>query len=144
MTLDQVMALSGSRGTESSATGRYKLMKATLGGLKTELGLAGTEQFTPALQDRMAVQFLNRRGYSEWQAGWITDAQFANRLALECVSLSNITSQNGRPAGVSAYAGDGLDRSSVSPASVLGALTGGFRRGMRPVSSRPRDGETSI
>ncbi|MCJ2129345.1 hypothetical protein [Methylobacterium sp. E-045] len=145
MTLDQVMAWSGSRGTESSATGRYQFMKATLRGLKTEMGLSGSEPFSPALQDRMAVQLLNRRGYSEWQAGRITDAQFANRLALEWASLPNITAQNGRPAGVSAYAGDGLNRSSVSPASVLGALTGVFRRGMRAVgSSRPRDGETSI
>ena len=145
MTLDQVMAWSGSRGTASSATGRYQFMKATLRGLKTELGLSGSEAFTPALQDRMAVQLLNRRGYSEWQAGRITDAQFGNRLALEWASLPNITAQNGRPAGVSAYAGDGLNRSSASPASVLGALTGVFRRGMRAVgSSRPRDGETSI
>lgn len=143
MTLDQVMAWSGNRGTASSATGRYQFMKNTLAGLKTEMGLSGSEPFTPALQDRMALQLLNRRGYSEWQAGRITDAAFANRLALEWASLPNITAQNGRPAGVSAYAGDGLNRSSVSPAAVLSAITGRvggmFRR--KAGTERASDGQ---
>ncbi|TXM69978.1 glycoside hydrolase family 104 protein [Methylobacterium sp. WL120] len=143
MTFDQVMAWSGNRGTASSATGRYQFMKQTLAGLKTEMGLTGAEPFTPALQDRMALQLLNRRGYSEWQAGRITDAAFANRLALEWASLPNITAQNGRPAGVSAYAGDGLNRSSVSPAAVLSAITGRvggmFRR--KADTERASDGQ---
>jgi muramidase (phage lysozyme) len=152
MTLDQVMAWSGNRGTESSATGRYQFMKKTLVGLKQEMGLSGSEKFSPELQDRMALQLLNRRGYSEWQAGRITDAQFANRLALEWASLPNITAQNGRPAGVSAYAGDGLNKSLVTPASVLAALTGQggseggalsrlFGRRKQPVNVKPTDDE---
>ncbi|TXN68125.1 glycoside hydrolase family 104 protein [Methylobacterium sp. WL6] len=151
MTLDEVARWSQSRGTASSATGRYQFMHDTLvgnarkgdGRLKAELGLTGTERFTPELQDRMALQFLNRRGYGEWQAGRITDAAFANRLALEWASLPNITAQNGRPAGVSAYADDGLNRSSVSAASVLSALTGRvggmFRR--KAGNERASDGQ---
>ncbi|KQP81768.1 hypothetical protein ASF60_22185 [Methylobacterium sp. Leaf113] len=146
------MAWSGNRGTESSATGRYQFMKKTLRGLKQEMGLSGTERFSPELQDRMALQLLNRRGYSEWQAGRITDAQFANRLALEWASLPNITAQNGRPAGVSAYTGDGLNKSLVSPASVLAALTGRgsseggafsrlFGRRKAQVNPKPNDDE---
>jgi hypothetical protein len=152
MTLDQMMAGSGNRGTESSATGRYQFMKQTLRGLKQEMGLSGTEKFSPELQDRMALKLLNRPGYSERREGRITDAQFANRLALEWASLPNITAQNGRPAGVSAYAGDGFNKSLVSLASVLAALTGRagseggalsrlFGRRKAPVNPKPTDEE---
>lgn len=132
MTLDQVASWSGNRGTKSSATGRYQFMKATLigetrkgkfyPGLKQEMGLSGSERFTPELQDRMAMHLLNRRGYSKWARGEISATQFANNLALEWASLPNITAQNGRPAGVSAYAGDGLNKSLVRPSAVLAAL----------------------
>ncbi|WP_238311080.1 hypothetical protein [Methylobacterium organophilum] len=154
MTLDQVMAWSRNRGTQSSATGRYQFMAGTLRGLKEELGLSGSEPFTPALQDRLALQLLERRGYSEWRAGRISDAAFANRLALEWASLPNVTAQNGRPAGVSAYAGDGLNKSLVSPASVLSALRGGgdgpgflgrlFGRGRRMAPPQRPDNETNV
>ncbi|MGV2346143.1 MAG UNVERIFIED_CONTAM: TIGR02594 family protein [Methylobacterium ajmalii] len=123
-TLDQTIEWSQSRGTKSSATGRYQFMAATLKDLKSSMGLKGSEPFTPELQDRMAVALLERRGFSKWQAGKITDAQFANNLALEWASLPNVTAQNGRQAGQSAYAGDGLNKSLVTPDQVLGALRG--------------------
>lgn len=162
MTLDQVASWSGNRGTKSSATGRYQFMKATLvgetrkgkfyPGLKQEMGLSGSERFTPELQDRMAMHLLNRRGYSKWARGEISATQFANNLALEWASLPNITAQNGRPAGVSAYAGDGLNKSLVRPSAVLAALRGDgsgflgrlFGRGRRMGPPQRPDNETSI
>lgn len=89
MTVDQVRMWSMSRGTASSATGRYQFMAATLKGLQKEMGIPGDAKFTPELQDRMAIHLLERRGYSQWKAGEITDAQFANNLALEWAALPN-------------------------------------------------------
>lgn len=45
----------------SSAVGRYQIVSTTLEGLIKTLGLTGQEQFTPALQDRMALELLRGR-----------------------------------------------------------------------------------
>ncbi|MCE4224913.1 hypothetical protein HCU64_14210 [Methylobacterium sp. C25] len=139
--LSQLKSWMGNRGTESSATGRYQFMKSTLfgdprkagdSGLVGQMGLSMETRFSPELQDRLAIALLERRGYSKFVRGEISGAKFANNLALEWASLPNITAQNGRPAGVSAYAGDGLNKSLVTPASVLGALGRLIPRRLRP------------
>ncbi len=117
-TLDQTIAWSRDRGTSSSATGRYQFMADTMAGLKKEMGLSGSEAFTPELQDRMALRLLNRRGYREWAAGRISTDAFANALAKEWAALPNL--QTGR----SHYAGDGVNKALVSPEQVRAALTG--------------------
>jgi muramidase (phage lysozyme) len=117
-TLDQTIAWSRDRGTSSSATGRYQFMADTMAGLKKEMGLSGSEAFTPELQDRMALRLLNRRGYREWAAGRISTDAFANALAKEWAALPNL--QTGR----SHYAGDGVNKALVSPDQVRAALTG--------------------
>lgn len=119
MTLDRVVDWSRSRGTASTATGRYQFMAETLKGLKAEMGLSGAERFTPELQDRMALQLLRRRGYDDFAAGRLSTAQFANRLAQEWAALPRFDT------GRSHYDGDGLNRSLVSTTAVRNALEGG-------------------
>ncbi len=117
-TLDQTIAWSQSRGTSSSATGRYQFLASTLESLKSELKLSGSEPFSPALQDRMALALLNRRGFREWTVGKLTDDAFAANLAKEWASLPNPAT------GRSHYAGDGVNKALVSPSQVRAALTG--------------------
>ncbi|MGO8047894.1 peptidoglycan-binding protein [Rhizobium johnstonii] len=46
----------------SSALGRYQIVRKTLRGLRTQLGLTGNELYSPDLQDRLAVALIDRRG----------------------------------------------------------------------------------
>lgn len=68
MTLDQIDALQTSmlRHTEntfnSSALGRYQIVRSTLRGLRSELGLSGDQIFSPRLQDELAMQLARARG----------------------------------------------------------------------------------
>ncbi|WP_353641962.1 phage tail tape measure protein [Mesorhizobium sp. WSM2239] len=68
MTLDEIDALQSSmlqhpdNTFNSSALGRYQIVQKTLRGLRNEMGLSGSETFSPELQDRLAQQLLRRRG----------------------------------------------------------------------------------
>lgn len=73
----------------SSALGRYQIIRTTLRGLKKEMGLTDDMKFTPELQDLMAVQLLKRRGYDKWLRGQMTDKAFVNGLSREWASLPN-------------------------------------------------------
>lgn len=84
----------------SSAAGKYQIMGYTMDGLIKEMGLTGNEIFDEAMQDRMAVQLLNRRGYKEYLKGEITAKQFVKNLSMEWASLPKDES------GRSYYAGD--------------------------------------
>ncbi len=114
-----------------SATGRYQFIKRTLLGLVNELDIPRSAKFTPELQDQLGLALLERRGLSKFQRGEITAEQFGNNLALEWASLPNLRTQKAgdrvNPRGVSAYAGDGLNKSHVKPEEVealLGDLAG--------------------
>lgn len=106
----------------STAVGRYGFLYKTLRGLKAEMGLSGSEKFTPQLQDQMGRVLLNRRGLQAYRDGRISKKTFALSLAQEFASLPNPST------GLSYYHGDGLNRSRVSTSAVYGAL------GFEPVS----------
>jgi TP901 family phage tail tape measure protein len=96
MTLDEVLALQdGMRtpenralygdGAGSSAVGRYQIVSQTLRGLMNEMGLTGSELFSPDLQDQMADRLIDRRGRdpqalrAEWQGlGRVPDGLILN------------------------------------------------------------------
>lgn len=79
MTLQQVMALQSqmlrnpANSFNSSAVGRYQITRTTLQGLINQLNLDPEQQFTPALQDRLASVLIARRGHNpanlrnEWE-----------------------------------------------------------------------------
>ncbi|GAB1581727.1 phage tail tape measure protein [Phyllobacterium phragmitis] len=46
----------------SSAIGRYQITRRTLRGLRSQLGLSGSEYFDAGMQDRLAQELMRRRG----------------------------------------------------------------------------------
>jgi muramidase (phage lysozyme) len=93
MTLDEVDSLQTQmlrhpdNNWNSSAIGRYQIIRTTLRGLREEMGLTGNERFDQKLQDRMALHLLKRRGLDKWQAGQMSDEEFIGGLSAEWASL---------------------------------------------------------
>jgi conjugal transfer mating pair stabilization protein TraG len=83
LNVDQVRDLQADlvRTNGGSAIGRYQLLDDTLDGLVDRLGLSGTEHFTPALQDRMALELARDAGMADWIAGRVSDERFAENLS---------------------------------------------------------------
>jgi muramidase (phage lysozyme) len=110
----------------SSATGRYQFMHATLKGLIAELGLDLSATFDADLQDRLGFHLLRRRGYDKFVAGRMGMTAFAKSLAQEWASLPVLEPTRGAhrtlARGQSYYAGDGLNKSLVTPERVEAAL----------------------
>ncbi|RWB64374.1 MAG: hypothetical protein EOQ48_01785 [Mesorhizobium sp.] len=118
MTLDQIdqlqtrMLSHPDNKWNSSAVGRYQIIRTTLRDLRRDLGLSGDEVFDRRMQDRLGMALLEKRGLSRWQSGQMSDAAFMNELAKEWASLPT-------PSGRGAYNGQ---RAVVSPGGVLTAL----------------------
>ena len=72
----------------SSAVGKYQIVRTTLRGLKEKLGLKGDEKFTPELQDKLASELLQQRGMGKFEKGEITQEQFQENLAKEWASIA--------------------------------------------------------
>ena len=47
------------------------------------MGLSGNELFDEAMQDRMAMHLLNRRGYDDYLAGDLDEATFMRKVSQE-------------------------------------------------------------
>ena len=107
------------QGSRSSAVGKYQIIRKTMDQLISDLNLTGDELFDEAMQDKMATKLADKRGYSKWKSGSLSDEQFANNLAKEWASFPVI---GGDKHGRSYYAGDGLNKALISPEDVLGAL----------------------
>lgn len=132
-TLNQILEQQRQRINDGgqSATGKYQFIRKTLKGLRDAMNLTGDEKFTPELQDRMAIQLLEWRGLKRWQSGRLSDEQFANNLAKEWASLPVIET------GRSYYAGDGLNKSLITPEKVLECLRE-TRAGAPPPEAAPK------
>ena len=128
MTVDEVIGagLGWARAYGSSAAGRYQFMNATLKGLKKELGLRGTQLLDANLQDRLAFHLLKGRGYDAFMAGTLPAVTFGKQLAQEWASLPVLAAAKGGSRNVtrgqSYYAGDGLNKSLVTPEAVEAVL----------------------
>jgi muramidase (phage lysozyme) len=96
----------------SSALGRYQIIRTTLRGLKEEMGLTDNMLFDEGLQDRMAMHLLERRGLSKWQAGQMSDEQFMDNLSAEWASLPKAN-------GKGTYRGQ---RTGTTPGGVMTAF----------------------
>lgn len=108
-----------SQGSPSSAVGRYQILNDTLRGLVEELGLNPKQKFDHSTQDKMAIALLERRGADLYINKEISREQFAASLAKEWAALPKMTGTNPQ---ASYYAGDGLNKSRVSPSEVLRAI----------------------
>lgn len=113
MTIDEVLAWQDqyvADGSPSSAVGKYQFIRGTLRELKESGNYTGDEMFSNDLQDQMATELMNRRGYQEFMNGEISAEQFADNMAKEWASLPMATGPN---AGQSYYSGDGLNKALV-------------------------------
>lgn len=121
MTLDDVLRLQKQTKGESSAVGKYQFISKTLSELKGKLGLSGKEKFSPELQDKLALELLERRGLSDFKEGRLGVEEFANNLSQEWASLPVVS---GEKKGKSFYEGVGSNRALTGVDEVLKVLGG--------------------
>lgn len=120
-TIDELLAAQVGWGKKwkSSAAGAYQIIRKTLAGLKTSLKLSGNEKFSPDLQDRLGFALLQGRGWDKYAAGKLSRDAFATEIAKEWASMPVLKAMKGAnrqiARGQSYYAGDGLNKSLVTP-----------------------------
>lgn len=139
MTLDGVLNFQTTmlaKGSASTACGGYQFLRKTLKATIAEMGLKGSEVWTPELQDRMAVYLMQKRGLGEYLDGTLSAEGFANNLAKEWASLPVVS---GPKKGRSFYAGDGLNKSFHEPSAIMALVSAvkAPRKPAQPVSPIP-------
>src|SRR5690606_31836595 len=92
----------------SSALGRYQIVRTTLRAIRKTLKLPATALFDADMQDRCACYLLGLRGIDKYLAGRLSEDTLINNLAHEWASLPTTT-------GKGAYAGQ---NAAVSPDRV--------------------------
>lgn len=107
----------------SSALGRYQIVRTTLRNIRNTLNLEGSLLFNEELQDKCACYLLGVRGIDKWIAGRLSDDTMLNNLAREWASLP-------MPNGKGAYGGQ---HAAVTVAEVMAAL-----RACRARASAPK------
>jgi hypothetical protein len=125
MTLDQVDKLQtrmlkdpDNRKLNSSAVGRYQIVRTTLRKIRDALDLPGAALFDAEMQDRMACFLLGQRGIDKYLAGRLSEDTLLTNLSKEWASLP-------QPNGKGYYGGQ---RAAVTPAQVRKALAEVRRR----------------
>ena len=120
MTLAEILTFQAgmlSRGHESTAVGRYQIIKKTLEGLIARGAANLNEKFSPGTQDKLAIALLNLRGYQRYLQGNLPADQFADRLAMEWASFPVASGQ-------SYYKGVGSNKALVDRGTVISTLRG--------------------
>ncbi len=107
------------QGSPSSAVGKYQIVRPTLTGLVDQLNIDPSARYDEALQDRLAVALLERRGSVAYVGKELTREQFAANIAKEWAALPKVIGDNPQE---SYYANDGLNASRVSIEEVFSAL----------------------
>jgi conjugal transfer mating pair stabilization protein TraG len=107
------------QGSPSSAVGKYQFLDSTLAGLVDRLNIDPNEKFTPAMQDRLAIALIERRGAEAYVNDELTQKRFAHNLSKEWAGFPRVIGKNPTR---SYYAGDGLNKSRVSVDAVLKAI----------------------
>lgn len=107
------------QGSPSSAVGRYQFINSTLQGLLRELKIDESVRFDEALQDRLAVVLLERRGIHEYVDNKISREEFAHRLSKEWAALPKAIGENPEQ---SYYAGDGLNKAQLDVDEVYKSI----------------------
>jgi len=118
MTLEQIDALQTrmlkhpQNRFNSSALGRYQIVRTTLRAIRKTLKLPPSALFDAEMQDRCACYLLGLRGIDKYLAGRLSEDTLINNLAHEWASLPTT-------AGKGAYAGQ---NAAVSPERVRQVL----------------------
>jgi muramidase (phage lysozyme) len=119
MTIAQVLEYQSGmikRGHETTAVGKYQIVRGTLNGLLKQGVVSPTDTFSPSTQDKLAVALLNQLGWSKFQNGKISADQMADALAKVWSALP-------LSSGQSAAQGIGSNKATVGRQEVLSALT---------------------
>ena len=74
-------------GASSNAVGKYQIVNNTLEVAQKTLKLEDNTIFSPEIQDKLGLFLLERRGYSRWLKGNLSDEDFQNNLAKEWSSV---------------------------------------------------------
>lgn len=122
MPISEVMAWQAryiQQGAASSAVGRYQIIDSTLAGLVRQLAIPVDQKFDTAMQDKLAIALLERRGSEKYINQELAPQEFAANLAREWAALPKVT---GEKPEESFYASDGLNKSHVSVTEVLKAI----------------------
>lgn len=118
MTVAQVMAFQDTmraRGHETTALGKYQIIKGTLAGIVKSGAISPNDKFNALTQDKAAIHLMNMRGREKYKSGKITQDMYANNLAKEWASMP-------MPDGNSFYAGKGSNKSLVPRSDFMKAL----------------------
>ena len=107
------------QGNPSSAVGRYQFIDSTLQGLVQDLNIDQNATFDEALQDRLAVALLERRGIRDYVDNKISREAFAHNLSKEWAALPRAIGD--RPEQ-SYYAGDGLNKARLSISEIYASI----------------------
>lgn len=94
MTLQEVYDWIAATPGQPHAIGRYQFIPSTLKRLVAIIGAQPTDQFSPALQDRLADQLLAEAGLAQFQAGELPRHAFMNNLAKIWAGLPNSTGKS--------------------------------------------------
>ena len=89
----------------SSAAGRYQIVRTTRRDIQKKLKISGDAQFSAAMQDRMGCFLLGKRGIDKWLEGEISTDTLLNNLAMEWASMpttDNVSYYGGQKARVDA------------------------------------------
>lgn len=123
MTLTQVLQWQTDyvrQGHKSSAVGKYQIIRPTLSGLIKQLELDPQTPFDEALQDRLAITLMERRGAQAFVDRKLSREQFTSNLAREWAALPKVIGPNQHE---SYYAGDGINAARISIDEVYSAIT---------------------
>lgn len=120
-----------------SVIGKYQFKQETLRGLRAEQGIGDDEKFDKAMQDRLGLALLKRRGLDEWEAGTLPDADFQRNLGHEWAGLPVDAS------GRSAYQGYNGNAATISNTEVVATLEAA-RTANNALPAAPPDSEPDV
>ena len=126
-----------------SAAGKYQIIRPTLLGLVSDLGIPGSAKFSADLQDRLGYRLLTIRGWQAFTSGQVTPAAFALQLAKEWASMPVLSTVQGRSRivhrGDSYYAGDGVNSSQKRAEELEAVLIAALatKSPVQPVPATP-------
>ena len=117
----------------SSAAGRYQIVRKTRRSIEESLGISRSELFDEAMQDRMACYLLGFRGIDKWLAGNMDLETIVDNLAMEWASLPVYATGK-------SYYGKQKQNASVSVTQVTNALDQVRERheGVQPAPEPPK------
>lgn len=108
------------QGSVSSAVGKYQIIRPTMLELVDKLQIdTARQRFDEALQDKMAIALLERRGSIRFVNGEMQRDEFAASLAKEWAALPKVMGANPHE---SYYASDGINKSNISVDEIRRAL----------------------